>query len=69
MKQLLLIFLLVIITTSAFCQRTKTDSLYNIIRTSTLDTVKVKAKIELGEELNILRSSYWDSLAMPFFFF
>jgi serine phosphatase RsbU (regulator of sigma subunit)/tetratricopeptide (TPR) repeat protein len=43
-------------------QQGKTDSLLTLLGTNIHDTVKLRIRSELGEEIPILRITYWDSI-------
>jgi serine phosphatase RsbU (regulator of sigma subunit) len=38
------------------------DSLFSLLKTAKHDTIKIKLRAELGEEIPVLRISYWDSI-------
>ena len=61
-KCLLLVLILCFCRSVSFGQQNKIDSLFSLLKTASHDTVRIRLCSEIGEEIPILRITYWDSI-------
>jgi tetratricopeptide (TPR) repeat protein len=61
-KYLLFVLTICSCTLTSFGQQSEIDSLSYLLKTAKQDTFKIRLRAEIGEEIPVLRITYWDSI-------